>query len=116
MFLPQPSDEHFHKAIIPVEGSFHLGCFGGEVDDRVDADDGVEDGFGEVHFPLIIPGVDDFVLFFIGVKSLFFVVVSGESDFFFVHGEYVDGLSELDALASPYISNWIDVYHQNIIY
>ena len=80
----------------------------------VNAGDAVEDGFGEIHFPLVFPGSNDILHLCICIDDSIGDEFFAFPYFFLIHGEDVECLVEFDSLAKPAIFCVIPVNHKII--
>lgn len=84
---------------------------------RVDAGDAVEDGFGEVEFPLVLPRVCDVLQLVFCIYSLLLVhTLSNQtlpifSYLLLIHGQDIQRLIEFYPLTGTNITSIVLIYH-----
>ena len=114
MFCSHSSDEAQHAAII-LQEILILFLMKIHIDSGFNTGDTVEDGLGEICFPLALPGMYDILIMeFLGVDGLICGYLC--PDFLLVHGENVEGLVKFHSLARSDFCHVILVYHNRYLY
>ena len=108
---PKPHHEVIYRLVVVAQ---RLVLLLTEVDHdaRVHAGDAVEDGLGEVHFPLVLPRSDYILHLSVSVDDSAGDELLTFPDFFLVHGEDIEGLVKFYPLAEPTVFCVIPVYHK----